>query len=115
MEKHIVIALLALTPLLLISFGSVYAHDSTTVINNYNNCLGHLDEARQYVNADWDKSQIHSYCVTLLDTGELTIHRETQRDIVIFMVNIGDQVKLPLDLLLPTNDYDNHVTVPLSE
>jgi hypothetical protein len=103
MEKHMITAVMGLITLTLVgSFGIAYAHTDITLIDNFISCLGHLEEAKEYTGADWGALQIQQHCLDLISEGQITIQREGQRDIVIFMVNAGDAVELPLMVSSPS-------------
>ena len=83
---------------LIISVASMSANAETVITssNDWVTCGAYIQEAQQLVNESWSVDEIHEICVELIVTGEITIQREDQRDIVIIWASVGDTVKIPL-------------------
>ena len=59
-------------------------------------CKNYLQEAKIYVDADWNKTQIEILCVNLISEGHIYIEREGKRDISLNWVKLGTTVKITL-------------------
>ena len=96
MEKQKLIIGMTLIPLLLITFGMVYANDGY-MNNDFDECVKYLGLANKQIHVDWDDSQIQTHCANLINDGQVLIQRENQRDIMIFMIHVRETLAINLN------------------